>query len=56
LELTLISDYKGYLIMMLPPGGFIVMGFLMAAKQAIELRAERKAQELRQTALVQQPA
>jgi Na+-translocating ferredoxin:NAD+ oxidoreductase subunit E len=49
LELTLIPDYKGYLIMILPPGGFIVMGFLMAAKQVLEQRA-KKAQEIRQTA------
>jgi electron transport complex protein RnfE len=54
LELTLIPDYKGYLIMMLPPGGFIVMGFLMAAKQVLEQRAAKKAQEIQQTALMQQ--
>jgi electron transport complex protein RnfE len=49
LELTLIPEYKGYLIMMLPPGGFITVGFLMAARQAFELRAERKAKERQQT-------
>lgn len=54
LELVLIPDYKGYLIMMLPPGGFIVMGFLMAAKQVLEQRAAKKAQEIQQTALMQQ--
>jgi putative ubiquitin-RnfH superfamily antitoxin RatB of RatAB toxin-antitoxin module len=41
LELTLIPDYRGFLLMILPPGGFIALGFLLAGKrcwteQAIE--------------------
>ncbi|MFZ5579869.1 MAG: electron transport complex subunit E [Pseudomonadota bacterium] len=43
LELTLIPDYKGYLLMILPPGGFLAVGFLLAAKRIIDLRAERAA-------------
>jgi len=31
-----------------------VMGFLMAAKQVLEQRAAKKAQEIQQTALMQQ--
>ncbi len=46
LELQLISDYRGFLIMILPPGGFLVMGFFMAGKRIIDTRvAERKKQE-----------
>lgn len=57
LELVLIPDYKGYLIMILPPGGFIVMGFLMAAKQVLEQRAEaRKLQKAHATIAAHQPA
>lgn len=58
LELVLIPDYKGYLIMILPPGGFIVMGFLMAAKQVLEQRAEAKKLRAAQSPAmsVQQPA
>ncbi len=43
MELTLIQDYRGYLIMILPPGGFLVMGFLMAGKQVLDQRAQQKA-------------
>lgn len=58
LELVLIPDYKGYLIMILPPGGFIVMGFLMAAKQVLEQRAEAKKLRAAQSPdmSIQQPA
>lgn len=34
LELTLIADYSGFLLMILPPGGFMVVGLLLAAKRA----------------------
>ena len=38
LELTLIPDYKGFLIMVLPPGGFLARGFLLAGKRVIDRR------------------
>lgn len=38
LELTLIPDYKGFLIMVLPPGGFLALGFLLAGKRIIDSR------------------
>lgn len=41
LELTVIPNYKGYLIMILPPGGFLVLGFLMAGKRLIDNRAKK---------------
>lgn len=43
MELTLIPDYKGYLIMILPPGGFLVMGFLMAGKRVLDARKANQA-------------
>lgn len=42
LELVIIPDYRGYLIMILPPGGFLVMGFLMAGKRVLDARAEER--------------
>jgi Na+-translocating ferredoxin:NAD+ oxidoreductase subunit E len=39
MELTLIPEYRGYLIMILPPGGFLVMGFIMAGKRWLDKRA-----------------
>lgn len=39
LELTVIPQYGGFLLMILPPGGFIALGFLLAGKRLIEQRA-----------------
>jgi len=36
LELVLIPDYKGFLLIILPPGGFIVLGFILAGKRLID--------------------
>jgi Na+-translocating ferredoxin:NAD+ oxidoreductase subunit E len=41
LETTLIQDYQGFLLMLLPPGGFLVLGFLLAGKRVLEQRRER---------------
>ena len=43
LETTLIPKYKGFLLMLLPPGGFLVLGFLLAGKRAAERRWARRA-------------
>jgi electron transport complex protein RnfE len=44
MELKIIPNYKGFLLMILPPGGFLVLGFLIAAKRVIDRnRAERAA-------------
>ncbi len=44
LETTLIPNYKGYLLMILPPGGFLALGFLLAGKRVLDRRlAERTA-------------
>lgn len=42
LETTLIEDYHGYLLMLLPPGGFLVLGFLLAGKRVIEWHWPRR--------------
>ncbi|AFL75269.1 electron transport complex subunit E [Thiocystis violascens] len=39
LELTLIPDYRGFLLAILPPGGFLALGFLLAGKRVIDARA-----------------
>ncbi|HWP00356.1 MAG TPA: electron transport complex subunit E [Methylococcus sp.] len=38
LEMTLIEPYRGFLIMALPPGGFLVLGFLIAGKRIVDRR------------------
>ncbi|MVW76154.1 electron transport complex subunit E [Pseudomonas xionganensis] len=41
-QLTLVSDYKGFLLAILPPGAFIVLGLLIAGKNRIDqVLAER---------------
>lgn len=45
LEMTLIHDYKGFLLMLLPPGGFLVLGFLLAGKRILDQAPARKASE-----------
>lgn len=43
LETTILPDYKGFLLMILPPGGFLVLGFALAAKRIFDTRASRRA-------------
>lgn len=38
LELTLAEDYRGLLIMILPPGGFLALGFILAGKRILDKR------------------
>ena len=40
--LTLIEDYRGFLLAILPPGAFIGLGLLIAAKNAIDARQQQK--------------
>nr|WP_235263783.1 Rnf-Nqr domain containing protein [Nitrincola sp. A-D6] len=46
LEVTVIPDYRGFLIMVLPPGGFIAVGFLLVAKRWIDRRVEQRKRRL----------
>jgi Na+-translocating ferredoxin:NAD+ oxidoreductase subunit E len=43
LEMTIIPHYKGMLLMILPPGGFVAMGFLIVGKRLLDNRAKQKA-------------
>ena len=36
LEMTLIEDYRGFLLFALPSGGFIALGFILAAKRMLD--------------------
>jgi electron transport complex protein RnfE len=38
LEMTLIPDYRGFLLAILPPGGFLALGFMLAGKRLIDAR------------------
>lgn len=42
IELTLIPDYRGFLLMVLPPGGFLVLGFLLAGKRLFDARIQKR--------------
>lgn len=46
LELTIIPGYKGYLLMILPPGGFLALGFLLAGKRVLDRRRAERAARL----------
>jgi electron transport complex protein RnfE len=39
-KITLFADYKGFLVAILPPGAFIVVGFLIALKNIIDQKIE----------------
>jgi electron transport complex protein RnfE len=45
LELTLIPGYGGFLMMILPPGGFIAIGFLLALYKRIDELAQARRQD-----------
>lgn len=42
LQMTLIEDYKGFLLMLLPPGGFLILGFLLAGKRLLDNHLQRQ--------------
>ena len=42
LTVTLIEDYRGYLLAILPPGAFLGLGFLIAIKNVIDKRRASK--------------
>lgn len=39
LDTTVIPGYRGFLLLILPPGGFIVLGFLLAAKRILDAKS-----------------
>ena len=42
-QITLFSDYKGFLLAILPPGAFIVLGLLIALKNRIDQHLAERA-------------
>jgi len=47
----LVDDYKGFLFAVLPPGAFVIMGFILALKNIIDKKLKERA-----AALVEKPA
>jgi electron transport complex protein RnfE len=45
LEQRIIPDYNGFLLAALPPGGFLVLGFLLAGKRILDQRLKDRAEE-----------
>jgi electron transport complex protein RnfE len=43
LEITVVPHYGGFLMMILPPGGFLVVGLLLAGKRVLESRRAKVA-------------
>jgi len=43
MELTIIPHYRGFLLMILPPGGFLALGFLLAGKRVLDQRIQQAA-------------
>ncbi len=44
LTLTLVEDYRGFLLAILPPGAFIGLGLLIAVKNVVDARLSRRPQ------------
>jgi electron transport complex protein RnfE len=42
--LRIIPDYRGFLLAILPPGAFIGLGLIIAVKNIIDDRLQRRAQ------------
>lgn len=42
MELTVLPGYRGFLLMLLPPGGFIMMGLLLAGQRLLKRVGEEK--------------
>jgi H+/Na+-translocating ferredoxin:NAD+ oxidoreductase subunit E len=42
LQVTIIPDYRGFLIAILPPGGFLILGFLLAGKRILDKQLEAR--------------
>jgi electron transport complex protein RnfE len=51
LVVTVIHDYRGFLLAILPPGAFLGLGLLIALRNVINARSERRAAALRAQAV-----
>jgi len=45
LDITLLDGYRGFLLMILPSGGFLALGFLLAGKKWLDLRKQDREAE-----------
>ncbi len=45
LEITVIPDYRGLLIAILPPGGFLILGTMLMLKQKGAILLKKRAQQ-----------
>jgi electron transport complex protein RnfE len=50
IELTLIEDYKGFLLVILPPGGFLLLGFILALKRMLDQSLAKRREHAAQSA------
>ncbi|MCG7901365.1 MAG: electron transport complex subunit E [Candidatus Thiodiazotropha lotti] len=55
IEITLIDDYKGFLLIILPPGGFLVMGFILAMKRLVDRKIAEREQKATDVSAELQP-
>jgi electron transport complex protein RnfE len=54
--ITVIPDYHGFLLAILPPGAFIGLGLLIAGKNYLNLRSEQKAKVIKMHSANVRPA
>jgi electron transport complex, RnfABCDGE type, E subunit len=54
--ITVLPDYKGFLLAILPPGAFIGLGLLIAGRNWLDARAQQRAQRAAKTAASALPA
>ena len=55
MEMTVIPHYRGFLIAILPPGGFLVLGFLLAGKRILDRQLKARCSVVR-SILLEHPA
>jgi electron transport complex protein RnfE len=55
-RLTVFTDYKGFLLAILPPGAFIGLGLLVALKNVIDARLARRSARTLNAAAAESPA
>ena len=51
LQLTVIPGYRGFLLVILPPGGFLALGFLLAGKRILEKKLRERSRVARPIAV-----
>ena len=56
LQITLSGDYSGFLVAILPPGAFLGLGLLLAIKNIIDKRMEKRASTVQEFPVTFHPA